>query len=92
MRIYFERLDKIEAFFPSKVEAMTLEPLKPIKPPKPSIAAKVSFWSQFVGSIGSLFFKGAEDKQKVIDIANGVSQAAIVVDQASQGWQDGENL
>ena len=79
---------------------MTLEPLKPIKPPKPSIAAKVSFWSQFVGSIGSLFFKGAEDKQKVIDIANGVSQAAIVidhgvdhaVDQTSQGWQDGEIL
>jgi len=73
-----------------------LEPLKPIKPPKPSISAKVSFWSQFVGSIGSLFFKGSEDKQKVIDIANGVSQTAIVIDhgveQTQGGWQDGENL
>ena len=73
-----------------------LEPLKPIKPPKPSIAAKVSFWSQFVGSIGSLFFKGTEDKQKVIDIAKGISDTAIVIDrgveQTSQGWQDGENL
>ena len=82
---------------------MTYEPLIPPEPPtprKPSIAAKVSFWSQFVGSIGSLFFKGAEDKQKVIDIAKGISDTAIVidhgvdhgVDQASQGWQDGENL
>jgi len=73
-----------------------LEPLKPIKPPKPSIAAKVSFWSQFVGSIGSLFFKGTEDKQKVIDIAKGISDTAIVidhgVDQTQSGWQDGENL
>jgi len=79
-----------------------LEPLKPINPPeppkprKPSIAAKVSFWSQFVGSIGSLFFKGTEDKQKVIDIAKGISDTAIVIDhgveQTQGGWQDGENL
>jgi len=78
---------------------MTFEPINPPespKPRKPSIAAKVSFWSQFVGSIGSLFFKGSEDKQKVIDIANGVSQTAIVIDHAVEqtqgGWQDGENL
>lgn len=69
-----------------------LEPLEPIKPIKPSIAAKVSLWSRFIGSIASLFFKGTEDKQKVIDIAKGVSDTAVVVDQASQGWQDGENL
>lgn len=73
-----------------------IEPLEPLKPTKPSIAAKVSFWSQFIGSIASLFFKGAEDKQKVINIAKGVSDTAVVVDhvadQASQGWQDGENL
>ena len=59
-----------------------------IKPSKPSIAAKVSFWSQFAGSALSIFFKGAEDKQKVIDIANGVSQAADVVVQV----QDGGNI
>ena len=69
-----------------------IEPLEPLKPTKPSIAAKVSFWSQFIGSIASLFFKGAEDKQKVINIAKGVSGTAVAVDQASQGWQDGENL
>ena len=78
---------------------MTFEPIDPLESPeprKPSIAAKVSFWSQFVGSIGSLFFKGAEDKQKVIDIAKGISDTAIVVDHAVEqtqgGWQDGENL
>ena len=52
---------------------------------KPSIAAKVSFWSQFLGSIASLFFKGAEDKQKVINIAQGISQTADVVQQAKDG-------
>ena len=82
---------------------MTYEPINPPespKPRKPSIAAKVSFWSQFVGSIGSLFFKGTEDKQKVIDIAKGISDTAIVIDhgvdhaveQTQGGWQDGENL
>lgn len=53
--------------------------------PKPSIAAKVSFWSQFLGAIGSLFFKGAEDKQKVINISQGVAQAADTVQQAKDG-------
>ena len=52
---------------------------------KPSIASKVSFWSQFLGSIASLFFKGAEDKQKVINIAQGISQTADVVQQAKDG-------
>ena len=69
---------------------MTYEPIIPPespKPPKPSIAAKVSFWSQFAGSFFSIFFKGAEDKQKVIDIANGVSQAAVVVQQAQDGGE-----
>jgi len=56
-------------------------------PPKPSIAAKVSFWSQFIGSIASLFFKGAEDKQKVIDIATGVSGAAAAVQQAQDSGE-----
>jgi len=55
--------------------------------PKPSIAAKVSFWSQFAGSFFSIFFKGAEDKQKVIDIANGISQTADVVVQAQDGGE-----
>ena len=62
-----------------------IEPLEPLKPTKPSIAAKVSFWSQFIGSIASLFFKGAEDKQKVINIAKGVSDTAVVVDQVQSG-------
>ena len=55
--------------------------------PKPSIAAKVSFWSQFAGSFFSIFFKGAEDKQKVINIANGISQTADVVVQAQDGGE-----
>ena len=50
-----------------------------IQPPKRSVARKISFWAQFVGSLGSLFFKGAEDKQKVMDIANGISQTADIV-------------
>lgn len=58
-----------------------------VMPPKPSIAAKVSFWSQFVGSIASLFFKGAEDKQKVINIAQGISQTADVVQQAQDSGE-----
>ena len=58
-----------------------------VMPPKPSIAAKVSFWSQFVGSIASLFFKGAEDKQKVINIAQGISQTADVVVQAQDSGE-----
>lgn len=58
-----------------------------VMPPKPSIAAKVSFWSQFIGSIASLFFKGADDKQKVINIAKGVSDTADVVQQAQDGGE-----
>lgn len=54
-------------------------------PAKPSIAAKVSFWSQFIGSIVTLFFKGTEDKQRVIDVAQGISQAADAVQQAKDG-------
>ena len=55
-----------------------------IQPPKRSVARKISFWAQFVGSLGSLFFKGAEDKQKVMDIANGISQTADVVVQVQE--------
>ena len=49
------------------------------KPPKRSIARKVSFWAEFVGSLGALLFSGKEDKQKVMDIANGISQTADVI-------------
>ena len=56
-----------------------------IQPPKRSVARKISFWAQFVGSLGSLFFKGAEDKQKVMDIANGISQTADVIVQVQEG-------
>jgi len=62
----------------------SINPPESPKPPKPSIAREVSFWS-FAGSAFSIFFKGAEDKQKVIDIANGVSQAADVVVQVEDG-------
>ena len=55
------------------------------KPPKRSIARKVSFWAQFLGSFGALLFSGKEDKQKVMDIANGISQTADVVVQVQEG-------
>ena len=55
------------------------------KPPKRSIARKVSFWAEFIGSLGALLFKGADDKKKVMDIANGISQTADVVVQVQEG-------
>ena len=55
------------------------------KPPKRSIAHKVSFWAQFLGSFGALLFSGKEDKQKVMDIANGISQTADIVVQVQEG-------
>ena len=56
-----------------------------IQPPKRSIARKVSFWAEFVGSLGALLFSGKEDKQKVMDIANGISQTADVVVKVQEG-------
>jgi len=58
---------------------MTIE-----SPKKRSIARKVSFWAQFLGSFGALLFKGADDKQKVMDIANGISQTADVIVQENE--------
>ena len=55
------------------------------KPPKRSIARKVSFWAEFIGSLGALLFSGKEDKKKVIDIANGISQTADVIVQVQEG-------
>ena len=55
------------------------------KPPKRSIGRKISFWAQFAGSILPLLFKGADDKQKVMDIANGISQTADIVVQVQEG-------
>ena len=55
------------------------------KPPKRSIARKVSFWAEFIGSLGALLFSGKEDKQKVMNIANGISQTADVVVQVQEG-------
>ena len=55
------------------------------KPPKRSIARKVSFWAQFLGSLGALLFSGKEDKQKVMNIANGISQTADIVVQVQEG-------
>jgi len=55
------------------------------KPPKRSIARKVSFWAEFIGSLGALLFKGADDKKKVMDIANGISQTADIVVQVQEG-------
>ena len=55
------------------------------KPPKRSIGRKVSFWAEFVGSLGALLFSGKEDKQKVMDIANGISQTADVIVQVQEG-------
>ena len=54
------------------------------KPPKRSIARKVSFWAEFVGSLGALLFSGKEDKQKVMNIANGISQTADVIVQVQE--------
>ena len=56
-----------------------------IQPPKRSIAHKISFWSQFIGSFLPLLFKGTEDKKKVMDIANGISQTADIVVQVQEG-------
>ena len=56
-----------------------------IQPPKRSIARKVSFWAEFIGSLGALLFKGADDKKKVMDIANGISQTADVVVKVQEG-------
>lgn len=50
--------------------------------PKPSPLAKVSFWAQFVSAIGAITLKDGVTKQKVIDIANGVSVSADTVQQA----------
>ena len=58
---------------------MTIQP-----PKKRSIAKKVSFWSQFAGSLLPLLFRGKEDKQKVMDIANGISQTADVIVQVQE--------
>jgi len=55
-----------------------------IQPPKRSIAHKISFWSQFIGSFLPLLFKGTEDKKKVMDIANGISQTADIVVQVQE--------
>jgi len=55
------------------------------KPPKRSIARKVSFWAEFIGSLGALLFSGKEDKQKVMNIANGISQTADIVVQVQEG-------
>ena len=56
-----------------------------IQPPKRSVARKISFWAQFLGSFGALLFSGADDKQKVMDIANGISQTADIVVQVQEG-------
>lgn len=49
---------------------------------KPSVALRVSFWSQLIGAIARVFFKGPEDKQKVDEIAQGISGTADAVQQA----------
>gem|GEM_PF-1001896 len=72
---------------PIAMGTLKAEAYTDVMPPKPSIAGKISFWSQFVGSIASLFFKGAEDKQKVINIAQGISQTADVVVQAQDSGE-----
>ena len=53
--------------------------------PKRSIGRKISFWAQFAGSILPLLFRGKEDKQKVMDIAQGISQTADVIIQVQEG-------
>ena len=55
-----------------------------MKTQKKPIAEQVSFWAQFIGSLGSLFFKGEEDKRKVIAISKGISDTALIIDESQQ--------